>query len=169
MKLIEAMKQVKDLNRKFDDIVDKIRNNCADLSIETPNYPDQAERVAGWMQAATDLNREIARLKYCIQKTNIQTQVTIELDGKAITKSISEWILRRKELCQEELKIWSCQTDRQLKPIQVQQSNNEVLNVTIRRYYDPIKRDEKMAVLKSEPSLIDGKLEVANAITDLIE
>ena len=50
MKIIEAMKKVKDLQRKADDYKSKIQAHCADLDCETPIYTDQKREVASWLQ-----------------------------------------------------------------------------------------------------------------------
>jgi hypothetical protein len=43
-----------------------------------------------------------------------------------------------------------------------------MMDIKIIRKYDPEIRDAKIAMYKSEPNLIDSKLEVINAITDLL-
>src|SRR5882672_7662203 len=98
MKLIQAMKKLKDLNAKAEDLRKKVSQNCADLSIETPMYKDQATTVEGWIQAHGDILKEILSLRVAIQRTNLSTPVTVELDGKQVTKSIAEWIHRRRDL-----------------------------------------------------------------------
>ena len=37
--------------------------------------------------------------------------------------------------------------------------------VKIVRYFDPVERDRMIALYRSEPSLIDGTLEIVNATT----
>src|ERR1700688_3580412 len=98
MKLIQAMKKIKDLATKAEDLRKKVTNHSADLTIETPQYPDQRRQVAEWVQAHGDILKEILHLRFCIQKTNIATPVSIELGGKHVTKSIAEWIHRRRDL-----------------------------------------------------------------------
>jgi len=39
MKLIEALKQTKDLQRKANDLRDLVKNHCAISSLETQKYP----------------------------------------------------------------------------------------------------------------------------------
>lgn len=168
MKLIEGMKQIKDLVRKAEDLRKRVAECSADLDIETPRYDGQKEKLAGWVQAYTDLLREILRLRFCIAKTNLNTEVAIELGGKVVTKTIAEWIHRRRDLAGLELLIWTAQSDKGLKEGQIKQSDGQARDVKIRRYYNPEERDEKINALKSEPLLIDSKLEVINAITDLM-
>lgn len=169
MKLIEALKKIKDLLKKSDDLRAKISNHCADLDCETAVYPDQKAQISAWLQAQSDILKEVSNLHYRIQKTNVLTKISIEIDGKFIEKSISEWMIRRKKLAQLEEMSWKALHDKNLREGSINQSNGTSIQVKIRRYYDPIERDHKINVFSSEPSLIDGKLEIANCVTDLLE
>ncbi len=87
-----------------------------------------------------------------------------------MTKPIAEWIHRRKDLAKLDLEMWSKLNDRNLKEgVMSPTSGGPGKDVRIRRYYDPQMRDAAMASYKAEPSIIDGHLEVVNAVTDLIE
>lgn len=169
MKIIEAMKQIKDLQRKADDLKRKIGAHSADLDFETPLYENQKGQVAEWLQAHSDILKEVLRLRIAIQRTNLETMVTITVGGKAVTKCIAEWIHRRRDLAGEEYKAWSQLTDRGLKEGTITQSTGQLKEVKIRRYFDPLTRDQKIDEFRSEPHNIDATLEVVNAITDLIE
>jgi hypothetical protein len=169
MKLIEALKKVKDLLKKADDLKAKIAKHCADLDCETPVYEDQRGQISSWIQAYSDVLKEISSLNYRILKTNVNTRLVVEIEGKHIEKSISEWMLRRKLLAGKELEVWQSLGDKNLREGNINQSNGSQLQVKIRRYYDPKERDHKVSVLSSEPYLIDGKLEIANCITELLE
>ena len=169
MKLIEAMKKIKELRIKADDLASKVTTYCADQSHETPVYPDQKAKIKEWTQAHSDVLKEILSLRVSIQRTNLQTDVTIELGDKQITKSIAEWIHRRRDLAGLEEGLWRAIGDRGLKEGTVQTSTGEKTEVKIRRYYDPEERDNKVALYRSEPSVIDRTLEVTNAVTDLVE
>jgi len=170
VKLIQAMKKIKDLTVKAQDLQGKIAQFCADLNIETPTYPDQKRQVSEWVQAHHDLVKEILGLRLAIQRTNLATPVSIEIDGKHLTKPIAAWIHRRRDLAAMELAVWSKLTDRNLKEQNIQTAQGgAVTEVRIRRYYDPAERDRQQAAYRSEPSVIDGALEVVNATTDLIE
>jgi len=169
MKIIEAMKKVKDLDRKAKDLTEKISKHCADMDYETPVYSDQKQQVSEWLQAHRDVIREIGRLKYCIQKTNVLTPVTVVIDGHEITRSITEWINRRMTLCALEKQSWAILSSRGLKDLRIQQSQGQIVDAKVRYYYDPRQRDKMFEILSAEPSLIDSKLEIINATTDLIE
>lgn len=169
MKLIEAMKKLKDLNVKAEDLRKKVAANCADLSIETPLYgADQKSTVDGWIQAHSDILQEILKLRVAIQRTNISTLVVIEIGGKQVSKSIAEWIHRRRDLANLELSMWKQLGDRGLKEQNVQTSaGGPVTEIRVRRYFDPVQRDQKAELYRSEPSVIDATLEVVNATTEL--
>ena len=98
MKIIQAMKQLKDLSVKATDLRNKISQHSADLTFETPVYPDQRRQVSEWLQAHGDVLKEILRFRIAIQRTNLATQVSIELGGKTVTKCIAEWVHRRRDL-----------------------------------------------------------------------
>lgn len=170
MKLIEAMKQLKDLKTKADDLRDKVGRFCADLTIQTPTYPDQKGQVTLWMQAHHDVVKEIARLRTSIQKTNLETAVTISLDGRQVTKSIAHWIHRRRDLAGMEQQVWQKLGDLGLKEQNMQTvQGGSMTEIRIRRYFDPVERDKHVESYRSEPSIIDATLEITNAVTDLIE
>ncbi len=169
MKIIEAMKKAKDLRIKADDLQKKVGLYCADLDFETPTYNDQSQQVREWVQSHSDVLKEILQLRFAIQRTNIATPVTIELGGKQVSKTIAEWIHRRRDLAELERGMWARLGDRGLKEGRTQNSTGGVLDVKIRRYFNPVERDEKLELYRSEPSVIDATLEVINATTDLVE
>jgi len=169
MKLIEALKQIKDLQRKAEDLRGMVAANSAHLSYETPMYPDQKAKVDSWLQSHSDILKEISRLRVAIQRTNLETPVMIQLNGVGVEKSIAEWIHRRRDLADLECKAWKSLTDRGLREGIANQSTGQQVEVKIVRCYDPSKRDEKIMALSSEPTTIDSTLEIVNAVTDLIE
>jgi len=169
MKLIEAMKKIKDLQRKTADLRDKVQKNCAHLNIETPTYGDkQREQVNQWLQAHRDIVQEIAGLRTDIQRTNLATFVSIELGDKQVTKTIAEWIHRRRDLAKEDMLAYQVLTDRNLQEGLMQDSFGNKTTVKIVRNYDPADRDKMLEMFRSEPGKIDATLEVVNAVTDVI-
>jgi 2-succinyl-5-enolpyruvyl-6-hydroxy-3-cyclohexene-1-carboxylate synthase len=169
MKIIEAMKRVKQNLEKIGDLQTKIGNTCSNLSVETPVYPDTKAKINEWSQGCDDLTQENIRLLTAIQRTNLATQVTIELGMKTVTKNIAEWVWRRRTYATVDHATWAKMTDRNLKEGQINQSTGQPLMVTIQRHYDPEKRDAMLAMYRSEPHMIDAALEVVNATTELIE
>lgn len=170
MKLIQAMKQIKDLQKKADDLRAKISLNSAHMSFETPTYGDkQRDQVREWVQSCLDISKEVLRLRVAIQKTNIVTFVKIELGGKAIEKSIAEWIHRRRDLAELDRLTWAKLTDKGLKEGIVTNTMQQQIEAKRILNFDPAERDTNVELYRSEPSIIDATLETVNAVTDLIE
>ncbi|MBE9572557.1 MAG: hypothetical protein IMF11_18180, partial [Proteobacteria bacterium] len=126
-------------------------------------------QVDSWVQAHSDILKEILRLRIAIQQTNLVTRVTVELGGRIVTKTIAEWIHRRRDLAEEELSMWNCLTDRGIKEGTGSGPSGDPMEFKIIRFYDPGLRDTKRELYQSEPMIIDGRLEVVNATTDMIE
>lgn len=173
MKIIEGLKKLKDLARKANDIKAKIEKNCSDLENETPSYETaekQKAQVAEWLQSHRDILKEIESLRLQVQRTNLATEVTIEVsDGVRVTKPIAAWIHRRKDLAGTEAACWASLSDRRLQPKAYKvEGSDEVKIANVRKYYSQAERDKKVEEYTSEPSRIDGSLEVVNAVTDLI-
>ena len=167
MKIIEALKKVQDLQRKAEDLRTLVKDHCAISSLETPKYDNQKKQVSEWMQAHNDVLKEILALRLAIQKVNIGTLVTIEIGGKQIEKSIAAWIHRRRDLAKEDLQMWSVLSDRGIQEGMLKGPTGEPFEMKIQRFYDPAERDKNRELYSSEPSIIDGRLEVVNATTDI--
>lgn len=171
MKIIEALKSVKALQVKANDLRVKIAQHSAYLSVETPVYDNQTAQVAAWLQAHEDITREIAALSVRISKTNVMTQVEIKVGTIVLKKPITEWIIRRRLLAAMDMSAWQSLTDRNLKEghIPSTQTGQEATKITIKRCYDPKTRDDKVTLYRSEPNTIDVALETVNALTDLLD
>ena len=174
MKIIEAMRKIKDLTRKAEDLRGKVGKYCADYSHQEPVYLDQKSQVTEWLQAHSDVLKEISRLRIAIQKTNLETNVDIEIGGQTVTKCIAGWIHRRVDLANHEKVAWAALKGSLLKINGMEMGvakdkDGKDIPTKVRRYYDPKTRDAKVEEFTSEPSLINGRLEVVNAVTDILE
>jgi hypothetical protein len=170
MKIIEAMKKVKTNKDKIADLQAKIAQYCVNLSFETPTYgTETANKIKEWLQSCDDISKDNAKLLVAIQRTNLATPVTIQLGDNAVTKSIAEWVWRRREYAAIDLSTWTKLGDRNLKEGQVINSNSERVDVRIVRHFDPVHRDKMVTIYRSEPHEIDAALEVVNAVTDVVE
>jgi hypothetical protein len=114
--------------------------------------------------------QEIGRLRVGISRTNLATVVTMNIGGKNVSKTITEWIVRRTTTSGLDAGAWGSLTDRGLKEQDLKPTaDSAVTQVRIVRCYDPKMRDDKISIYRDEPGLIDRTLEVVNATTDLIE
>lgn len=170
MKIIEAMKEVKRHNVAIGDLRGKISAHCAHMDYEKSPYEDATAQVRDWQQSIHDRTREIERLRLAIARTNLATNVAIELAGAGVTKSIAGWVLRRRELAALDMGAWSALSDRNLKDgFLTTTGTGTQTPVKVVRHFDPVTRDHKLDAYRNEPLLIDAALEVTNATTDLIE
>jgi hypothetical protein len=170
VKIIEAMKRVKANKDKITDLQAMIAKYCVALNFETPTYGSETtSKVSEWLQSCNDLAQDNAKLLVSIARTNLATTVPISLGDKTVTKSIAEWVWRRREYAEIDLRTWQMLTDRNLKEGITKNSQGETTEVKIVRYFDPVARDNMVAMFKAEPHAIDASLEVINAVTDLIE
>jgi len=171
--LIQAMKQRKLLLADIEELKAKINAHAADLDNEAPVYTDevtQRKTVEGWLQAIHDKLSKIEELSLRIQKTNLETKVTIEIEpSRTVEKTIAAWVLRRRDLANHEQLAWGLLNDRNLKDKTVPTSTGGSATVKVRRYFDPQVRDQKVTNFRREPHLIDSILETVNATTPLLE
>ena len=170
MKLIQALKKIKDLQRKIDDLKAKIKQHSAGYDIEEATYgtkEQQSAQIKDWLQSIHDSIKEILRLRVAIQSTNLNTMVKIN----GAEKTIAEWIHRRRDLADLECTSWASLTDKNLQKQQIfrLKDSEETVLSKLHLFFDPKIRDDKIEEYKSEPTTIDAKLEVVNAETDLIE
>jgi hypothetical protein len=170
MKIIEALKQIKELQRKAEDLRDKIKVNAAYSELVPLEYDSPKEKVKGWLQAHHDIVKKIEGLKLAIQATNLKTEVTISFENSTVTKSIAAWIHRRVMLADLEKKAWQGLTSKgiKLKDHYIDREGNAQTSI-LKLNYDPEERDAKVELYNNEASLIDSKLEIVNATTDLVE
>lgn len=171
MKIIEAMGAIKLGNDKIADLQRKINQTAAHLSHEKPIYDDPAAQILEWQQSIHDTGKENVRLLLAIQRTNLATNVSIKMtSGVMVTKSIAEWVWRRREYATKDLSAYSELGDRGLKDQMINTSiPGEKMEIKVVRNFDPKVRDKKILEFKSEPQLIDAALQVVNATTDLLE
>lgn len=169
MKIIEALKKIKYLEKKAQDYTNKIAKNCVHMDYENPVYENQESKFKSWIQGYKDILKEISTLHYRIQKTNLMTKMKIELPQGTVEKTLTEWIIRRRKLADMELKMFNSINDRGLKEGMVNFPSGQSVHAKIKRYYNPSENDKIRSDLSEEPIIIDGKLEIINAVTDLLE
>lgn len=178
MKLIEAIKKIKEIDQQVNSVSQKLAENSADLEHHNPAYgsvEEQTKQIQAWLCQAHDLLELKENLKYRISKTNNATMVTITVGGKDITKSIAQWMTRRRETAIAEASVWTSlfQRPKMLRPESIEcldAAGNPAKKISnVRRYFNVKQADEKVQTFAQEPSMIDGKLEVVNAITELLD
>jgi hypothetical protein len=103
-------------------------------------------------------------------KTNLITNVTIDLNGNQITKPIAAWIYRERELCDLDRESWLQLTDKGLKAVvDKNQKDPEKQISRVVFNFDAKERDNKINQYREEKVTINSTLEIVNATTELID
>jgi hypothetical protein len=169
MKVIEALKNLKTIQKRMEKNCQEITQYCAYVSTETPAFETEDKQrgeVQSRIQANLDLEEEYLRLKRAIEATNLAVKVTIGTRTFTITELIS---------IKRVLGKFHTATYSALNPNAVMQRLNEVF----RKGIDGTNPAKVIVLYKEEDknrnlrdwedfmSQIDGKLEVLNAETEL--
>lgn len=169
MKIIEALKKIKMNENRLVKLRQDIASNSARLSNETSPYGDSAtKQVTAWLDEARSLVLDNETLIHRVHKTNVTKEVSIEIGGKLITKTIDQWLTRRRTGVHQQAGVVQMLTDRKLKETTITQSDGTQVPVTIVRHFDAAQRDKELAALQEEPFLIDSALEIVNATTNIV-
>lgn len=170
MKIIEALKNLKTIQKRMEKNCAEITRYCAYVSTEIPAFETEDKQkieVAGRIQANLDLEAEYLRLKRAIEQTNLAVKITIGTRTYTITELIS---------IKRVLGKYHASTYAALDP---QSAMNRLNDVFRKGGVDGINPAKVIVLYKEEDknrnlrdwedfmSQIDGKLEVLNAETEL--
>jgi hypothetical protein len=168
MKLIEAMKKMRVIEKRMARKMGSINAYAALVSSEKPYFESesaQKKEVQSLIQANHDLMEEYLNLKRAVEITNLVTTVTIE----GLTESISAFLVIKRKFAQMMVNTYGALNDdaaaqrlRQTPPVEGQRLH-------VIRLYDEKDKLENMRKWMDIYEAIDAKLEVVNATTDLVE
>lgn len=169
MKIIEGLKKLRILEKRMQSNNMDIQKYSAIVSTEKPNFnteDEQRKEVMSRIQANLDLVHEHLTLKKRLEKTNLETQVTIQ--GKTYT--ISELLVLRRGLGKHVIQTYTSLNEsgatmrlRNAVKIDGQPAPHVV------RMYDERTKNEQLRAWSDFFDEIDSKLEVVNATEDLKE
>lgn len=177
MKLIEALKNTKTIEKRIEKNCELIRQYAAWVSVETPAFETeerQRQEVASLVQANLDLEKEFLRLKVAIETTNLATRVAIG----AQEYSIAELNVLRgnrktglKGSGQFRLGTYSALSG-QLAAQRMQQIFSKGIDAAnpprVITAYAEADKNKALREWDELLSQIDGRLEVVNAETELL-
>lgn len=177
MKLIEALKNLKTIEKRVDKNCEQIRQYAAYVSVEQPAFETeerQRQEVQSLVQANLDLEKEYIRLKKSIEHTNLTTKVTIGSKEYTISELIT---IKGATKGKQGAGRFRTNTYNALHPQAALQRLQQVFSQ--RGGVDPTNPAKVIPLYKEEEknkqlrewdeflSQIEGKLEVVNAETDL--
>jgi len=168
MKLIEAMKELKLVEKRMEKNREQITQYSSGLSNEKEIFGSeqkQIDEVKSLLQANVDLFNRYLYLKRSIERTNLETKVEFSVG----TYSISELLAIKRRLQHGVINTFKAlntqSAEARMRTIKIPDN----VEVKVVRYY---REEEKNLLLKSWMEFfenIDGRLEVVNATTDLID
>lgn len=165
MKIIEAMKKIKTIDKKI------LKNNvlitkyASMLDNQKPYFTteeEQKKELLSLIQANRDLMKEALHLKKCIDKTNMITMIKIDKEEYSLVDLLN---IRRKYAKYMMDTYNSLNENNANSSLRI----NNVPTVKISRLYDENMKNKGINYWQELYDNIDSRLEVVNATTDLIE
>ena len=168
MKIIEGMKRLRVIEKRMESQRNAVTEYASKLSTEMPRFQtkeDQAKEVASLIQSNNDLCAEDLRIKRSIEYTNLK--VTVELQGKAY--SISDLLVVKRKLADRMVATYRALNDTVARDRlrNAPKFDGETPKVEI--LYDERTKLDNIRKWQDLADIIDSRLEVINATTDLIE
>ena len=168
MKIIEGMKRLRVIEKRMESQRNAVTEYASKLSTEMPRFQtkeDQAKEVASLIQSNNDLCAEYLRIKRSIGYTNLK--VTVELQGKAY--SISDLLVVKRKLADRMVATYRALNDTVARDRlrNAPKFDGETPKVEI--LYDERTKLDNIRKWQDLADIIDSRLEVINATTDLIE
>lgn len=171
MKIIEAMKDLKLIESKMKKNIEYINNYSSALDTEKLPFgseEDQKKEVQRLIQSNNDLAERYLYLKAAIERTNLSTKVMIEGGKREYT--IFE-LLNIKRTLSAYLKstyVSLSPKEGNSRLVRAQSAMNSVVPKVV-TFYSEREKNEKLDELERFFTSITSRLEVVNAVTDLIE
>lgn len=164
MKLVEAMKELKLIEKKIDKNINSIQKYSSQPSNERPYFTsieEQKKEIKSLIQANKDLMDNYLDLKQKIEKTNLT--ITVEMDGRKYT--ISELLVLKRRLAKLMIASYEAMNDKEAKHSIMRLSDSQI---KVERFYDEKEKNQGLAMWQDFYDNIDSRLEVINATTELV-
>ena len=168
MKIIEGMKRLRVIEKRMESQRNAVTEYASKLSTEMPRFQtkeDQAKEVASLIQSNNDLCAEYLRIKRSIEYTNLK--VTVELQGKAY--SISDLLVVKRKLADRMVATYRALNDTVARDRLRNAPKFDGETPKVEVLYDERTKLDNIRKWQDLADMIDSRLEVINATTDLIE
>lgn len=165
MKIIEALKAIKQYDRKIEKTQERIAAWCSyevdEKDPEPPLY--NADDISKMRQQISDWVSEKAKLRHLIHKTNVRTAV--EFDGK--TFNIDQLLILKTVVIPARLNVLKQLTRRS--PSRRSFVDTADKKVKIIMQYDPKEREKEVDALEDMSTKISALLDTLTLNTSLLE
>lgn len=172
MKLIEALKNLKTIEKRIEKNSQQISEYAAYVSTEQPAFETeerQRQEVTSLVQGNLDLTKEYLRLKTAIEFTNFNTKVSIGQRENTISELIAIRRTSGKFVTMTHNALQPTKAIQRLQQVYQRQNGvNPMEPAKIIPLYSEADKNKAIREWDEFFSSIDGKLEVVNAETDLL-
>jgi len=167
IKLIEAMKELRIIEKKMERNRGYIERYSSIINTEKPYFGTEGEQkkeVKKYLQANSDLFNRYLELKRAIEITNLHTVITVE----GYKGSISAILVIKRKLAKLMEATFASLNDRRAERMKAQTPVMDGVQPHVVRLYDEKEKNENIRYWQDLYSAIDARLEVVNATTDLL-
>lgn len=171
MKIIEALKELKIIEKKMMRNFESITRYSSIVSIERPHFDTEAKQrqeVKSYLQANIDLQERYRDLKKKIERTNLE--VKVELLGQKYT--LSDLLIIKRKIAAMMIKTYRSLNDTAAEQRLINYRSDRISEgerPKVVRFYDEEEKNKMLRHWQDLNDIIDSRLEVINATTDLIE
>lgn len=168
MMLIEAMKELKLLEKRMRDNTEKVAKYSSGLSTEKEVFGSekkQRQEVSSLIQANMDLFKRYLQLKTAIERTNINTTILFPDIGEF---NLTELLAIRRRMNLPITNTFNALNTRDADAKMRSARVPENVDIQVVRYYDEEEKNNQLRKWMDFFDAIDGKLEVVNATTPLL-
>lgn len=169
MKIVEALKRLKVIEKRIADNTVKITQYSSIVSAEKPAFGTedaQKDEINKLIQSSTDLYEEYLSLKSRIDRTNLGVEV--EIDGRKYT--LNDLLTIKRKLARLMMGVYSALNTRTAEErILSFRRMNATEKAQVIQLYDENLKNENLRKWQDLYDNIDSRLEVFNATFDLEE
>ena len=166
--ITEGLKKLKLLSKRMTKNCEEIEKYSSLLSNEKPIFDTetkQRDEVAKLIQANTDLEKEYCRIKAMVDYTNLVTKVVIDNEER----TIHSWLTVLRKTGNLMIQTFKSLSSSEAKRNQIRYRDKENSSPTVIRLYDENEKRAGQRKWEDLTETIEGRLEVVNATTMLVE
>lgn len=168
MKLSEAMKRLKVIEKRMESNSQAITKYASLLSNEKPQFDSEDQQkaeVRSLIQANTDLMGEYLSLKTKIEKTNLGTHM--EIGGR--TYSLSELLIIKRKMADKMIETYRALNDSSAESkVRMGMATKSDTAITINKMYSEKEKNDQLLVWHDLRDNIDSRIDVINSTTELL-
>lgn len=167
MTIIEALKKIKNLEKKIARQNGEITSYASKLSSEKPSFESDAvqkKKVEELVQSNLDCIKEMLQLKQSVERTNLGTILTIS----GHTASLSEHLHLKRKFSSLQISVLKALNTSAADMRMIRATPSKDNPVVVERMFDEAKRNDSQKKIFDYLGALDEQIEVINATTYLI-